>query len=162
MDVRGMERWDAGKFPGITTFNLEKLTNNLAKVAYVSLEPAFATLMNELDFKIITSNKSRQPKDKVVYGLLYDEMANIEKLLEELGHMGVSQSVVASEAFLDDDIRNTDGILTSKNLKHCLTVGSKMSVFKNFIKDMNAQTERFLAYKMNVFSTNLCFRSGKR
>lgn len=43
-------------------------------------DKVFATLMNDLDFKIITINKSRQPKEEVAYGLLYDETANIEKL----------------------------------------------------------------------------------
>ena len=89
---------------------------------------------------------------------MYDETANIEKLLEELGHTGVSQSAVAGEAFLDDDMRNTDGILTRKNLKHRLTVDSKMPVFKNFIKDLNAQTEHFLAYKMNIYSDEFLFQ----
>ena len=121
-------------------------------------DKVFATLMNDLDFKIITINKSRQPKEEVAYGLLYDETANIEKLLEELGHTGVSQSAVAGEAFLDDDMRNTDGILTRKNLKHRLTVDSKMPVFKNFIKDLNAQTEHFLAYKMNIYSDEFLFQ----
>ncbi len=41
MDVSGMDSWNAGNFPGNTTFNLEKFTNNLAEVAYVSLEPSF-------------------------------------------------------------------------------------------------------------------------
>jgi hypothetical protein len=120
-------------------------------------EKAFATLMNDLDFKVITINKSRQPKEEVAYGLLYDETAAIEKLLEELGHTGVSQSAVAGEVFLDDDMRNTDGIITRKNLKHRLTVDTKMPIFKNFIKDLNTQTEHFLDYKMSIYSDEFLF-----
>ena len=41
MNVDGMESWSDGNFPGNTTFNLDKFTNNLAEVAYVSLEPSF-------------------------------------------------------------------------------------------------------------------------
>lgn len=42
MDAEKLSTWNADNFPGQTTFNVNKFTNNLAEVAYASLHPAFA------------------------------------------------------------------------------------------------------------------------
>ena len=118
---------------------------------------SFEQLMQALDFKVITINKSRQPKEEVAYGLLYDETAAIEKLLQELGHTGVNDQAVAGEVFADEGVTAKDGLLTRINLRHRLSVDARLPVFKTFLKDFNAQTEHFLHYRTTVYADDVLF-----
>jgi len=120
-------------------------------------DKAFETLMHQLNFKVITINKSRQPKQEVAYGLLYEETAAIKALMEENGKGEVNSSAVAGEVFLEDDLPRKDGILTRQNLKHRLTVEPHLPIFKTFLKDLNAQTGHFLNYKLNLYSDEFLF-----
>ena len=120
-------------------------------------EEAFESLMRQLNFKVITINKSRQPKQEVAYGLLYEETASIKALMEGKSGSEVNSTAVAGESFLEDEQPNKDGILTRQNLKHRLTVEPRLPVFKTFLKDFNLQTSHFLNYKLNIYSDEFLF-----
>ncbi len=112
-------------------------------------EAAFTSLLASLDFKTVTINKSRQPKKEVAYGLLCDDIAGIEKILERGGHTQVNTAAVAGEKFYEEENLAADGIITLEKLRHKLTVDPKLPFFKNFLTDLNEQTQHFLGYKMN-------------